>query len=98
MLTSKHFFSRHALHWFLCVLSTGQPPWNRAQEVSGPRAFRLETRSRRQVEGNVEAGTDPATDLGAASPGPPDSKVLGMSRARQREGWDTRGCFKRNSP
>lgn len=26
MLTSKHFFSRQARHWFLCVLSTGQPP------------------------------------------------------------------------
>lgn len=27
MFTSRHFFKRHARHWFLWVLSTGQPPW-----------------------------------------------------------------------
>lgn len=36
MLTSKHFFSRQARHWFLCVLSTGQPPCNTASRRAGP--------------------------------------------------------------
>lgn len=63
MLTSKHFLSRQALHWFLCVLSTGQPPCNRAQAVSNPRAFRLVTKSVGWVgETRVEAPTDLATD------------------------------------
>ncbi len=26
MFTSRHFFKRHARHWFLWVLSTGHPP------------------------------------------------------------------------
>lgn len=37
MLTSKHFFSRQARHWFLCVLSTGQPPCNTASRRAGGR-------------------------------------------------------------
>lgn len=33
MLTSRHFFRRQARHWFLCVLSTGQPPCNHTASV-----------------------------------------------------------------
>lgn len=83
MLTSKHFFSRHALHWFLCVLSTGQPPWNRAQAVSGPWAFKLATRSRCQVGGNgIGEETDPATHISAANLSPQDARALGKRRAK----------------
>lgn len=97
MLTSKHFFSRHALHWFLCVLSTGQPPWNRAQAVSAPQG--LETGDAKPAPGGEKRGGGDGLRHGLRSckPGPPASKALGTSRARQTEGWDSGGYFRATS-
>lgn len=83
MLTSKHFFNRHALHWFLCVLSTGQPPWNRVQVVSGPRLWTGDSKPVLGDGGGEMAWrweqTQPPTP--APQAGAP-ARASGMTRAR----------------